>query len=129
MKLYKDANSYTFFLGDTKEVCSVEPKLLVKIIRENAHFRIKNESFFNEVKPKRARIAIADVIAVHGSNCHVCGNPIDLNASRQSGKPGWENGLHLDHVIPIASGGEDVFENIKPAHAKCNLSRRKKILK
>jgi hypothetical protein len=58
-----------------------------------------------------------------GTNCHLCKLPIDLNAPRQPGKAGWENGLHLEHVIRIADGGSDTLENIKPAHGLCNLKK------
>lgn len=62
-----------------------------------------------------------DVINLYGNICHICGKDIDLNAPRKAGIQGWENGLHLDHVIPIAKGGDDILNNVKPAHGKCNI--------
>ncbi|MFF1597710.1 HNH endonuclease [Streptomyces mirabilis] len=35
---------------------------------------------------------------------------------------------HLDHVVPLARGGEDVEANIVPACAPCNLSKGAKTL-
>jgi 5-methylcytosine-specific restriction endonuclease McrA len=65
-----------------------------------------------------------DVLRKWGYDCHICNEPIDFKASRQCGDPGWERGLHLDHVWPISKGGADVLENVKPAHAKCNVYKR-----
>jgi len=63
------------------------------------------------------------VLNVHGSNCHLCGMAVDLTAPRTVGRPGWERGLHLDHVRPISRGGSDMMDNIRPAHALCNLKK------
>jgi 5-methylcytosine-specific restriction endonuclease McrA len=65
------------------------------------------------------------MLETYGINCHLCLIPIDLNAPRRAGREGWELGLHVDHVIPIFQGGPDTLENVRPAHAKCNLSRPK----
>lgn len=65
-----------------------------------------------------------DVLRKWGYDCHICNEPIDFKAPRQCGDPGWERGLHLDHVLPISKGGADVLDNVKPAHAKCNVYKR-----
>ena len=62
----------------------------------------------------------AQVIEMYGTNCHLCGEPIDMNAPRWTAMPGYEQGLHLDHVIRISEGGPDTIENIRPAHGICN---------
>ena len=31
--------------------------------------------------------------------------------------------VHVDHVQPLARGGEDVFENLQLLHARCNLTK------
>jgi 5-methylcytosine-specific restriction endonuclease McrA len=64
-----------------------------------------------------------EVLELYGSDCHICGEPIDLKASGKPGKPGWERALHLDHVIPLSKGGSDTIDNIKPAHGQCNLRK------
>jgi hypothetical protein len=63
----------------------------------------------------------ADALAAYGVECHLCGEPIDLLAPRRIGRPGWERGLHLDHVLPIVAGGADSLENVRPAHGRCNV--------
>jgi 5-methylcytosine-specific restriction endonuclease McrA len=63
------------------------------------------------------------VIATYGGNCHICGNEIDFMAPRKCGVAGWENGLHIDHLVPVSKGGADVLENVRPAHGVCNLTK------
>lgn len=65
-----------------------------------------------------------EVLDLYGKNCYICNQPIDLNAPRKCGIPGWENGLHIEHVIDIALGGPDTLANVKPAHALCNLKKK-----
>lgn len=65
----------------------------------------------------------AKMLQIYGSDCYLCGLPIDLSVSGKVGSPGWENGLHIEHVIPLVSGGSDRLENIRPSHGKCNLNK------
>jgi 5-methylcytosine-specific restriction endonuclease McrA len=69
-----------------------------------------------------------EVISLYGSDCHICLKPINLEAPRQVGRAGWENGLHIDHVIPMSKGGEDTLANIRPSHGKCNIIKHTTIL-
>jgi 5-methylcytosine-specific restriction endonuclease McrA len=69
----------------------------------------------------------AAILSLHGTNCHLCNQPIDFDAPRQIGKPGWELGLHIDHVIPISKGGSDTLKNVKPAHGLCNITKNNKV--
>jgi 5-methylcytosine-specific restriction endonuclease McrA len=56
------------------------------------------------------------VLERDGMVCHVCAGSIaDLSD------------LHFDHVIPLARGGAHHADNIKPAHALCNLRKSDKI--
>lgn len=64
-----------------------------------------------------------EVINLYGTNCHLCNKQIDMTASRAIGSNGWENSLHIDHVTPIALGGADKLENVRPAHGLCNLKK------
>lgn len=64
-----------------------------------------------------------EVLDKYGLNCHLCKSEIDMLAPRAAGVPGWEMGLHIDHIIPIALGGADKLENVKPAHGLCNLRK------
>lgn len=62
-----------------------------------------------------------DVIDTYGTDCHICGEPIDFTAPRQCGKLGWERSFHVDHVIPLSKGGSDTLDNVKPSHGQCNI--------
>lgn len=70
--------------------------------------------------PSKRKFSKDLVIATYGSNCHICGGSINLDAPSQVGVPGWELGYHPDHVLPLSRGGADDFDNIRPAHAYCN---------
>jgi len=63
------------------------------------------------------------VIEVYGTKCHICNEEIDLNASRRAGRGDWENGLHIDHLIPMSKDGPDTLENVRPSHGICNLQK------
>lgn len=51
------------------------------------------------------------VLAAHGRWCYLCETAIGED-------------LHLDHVVPLARGGEHSYANIRPAHAHCNQSKK-----
>jgi len=92
-------------------------------------WRKRNPHKAREVeRRRRARIAgerytEADVLETYGSDCHLCGSPIDLTAQRRIGRDGWEQGLHVDHLVPIVQGGADSLENVRPSHGRCNVSK------
>lgn len=69
-----------------------------------------------------------DVLSAYGNCCYLCGFEIDLTAPRKAGINGWENGLHIDHVVGIALGGNDTIDNLRPTHGLCNLRKSKKVL-
>ena len=80
---------------------------------------------FGVVREKYTRQQIIDR---DGLNCYLCTYPVDLEANCVVGQPGWELYPHIDHVIPMALGGPDTLENVKIAHAKCNLYKGKQLL-
>lgn len=63
------------------------------------------------------------ILELYGTNCHLCHEPIDLIAPRHQGQKGWEFGLHLEHVIPLALGGSNLIENVRPSHGLCNIRK------
>lgn len=52
-----------------------------------------------------------------GVLCHICGKQI---TSTQD--------LTIDHIIPKSRGGTSKFENLQPAHSKCNSLKKNWIL-
>ena len=71
---------------------------------------------------------IQEVLETYGTDCHICHWPVDMSAPRRTGYPGWETGLHIDHVIPISKGGEDTLANVRPSHAYCNNSKGARLM-
>jgi len=63
------------------------------------------------------------VIQKYGTDCHLCQLPIDFDAPRRVGRNGWENGLHIEHLVPIDKGGPDILDNVRPSHGLCNLRK------
>jgi 5-methylcytosine-specific restriction endonuclease McrA len=50
--------------------------------------------------------------------CHICDERIDP----QEKSPSLEAAT-LDHVTPLALGGTHTWDNVAPAHARCNYSK------
>ena len=65
-----------------------------------------------------------EVIQKYGTICYLCNKPIDMFATRRCGEPGWEKGLHIEHVVDLALGGPDTLANVRPSHALCNLTKK-----
>jgi len=63
-----------------------------------------------------------------GYGCYLCNTPVDLSAPHVQGQPGWETYPHIEHVVPLSLGGEDTLQNVKIAHAKCNMDKGTKLL-
>jgi 5-methylcytosine-specific restriction endonuclease McrA len=55
--------------------------------------------------------------------CHICGQPINYEAE-------WldPNSFVIDHVIPLAKGGEDAWHNVRAAHRACNSKKRARVV-
>jgi 5-methylcytosine-specific restriction endonuclease McrA len=58
-----------------------------------------------------------------GYDCYLCNLPVELTANHIQGQPGWELYPHVEHVIPMALGGHDTLDNVKIAHAICNIRK------
>jgi 5-methylcytosine-specific restriction endonuclease McrA len=91
------------------------PKCTIEAQR--ARYRIKTVKRQGLVN-NPSRLAADEVIRVHGQNCSICGELIDLTLKRTSSM-----GLTVDHWIPLSKGGSDDMTNLRPAHWICN--RRK----
>jgi 5-methylcytosine-specific restriction endonuclease McrA len=106
-------------IGKTKELF-VENR--INTLRRDWRFRTPNaRRHFRRNNTEPGNYSDADVLSTYGLECHICQTPIDLNASRQVGKDGWEKGLHIDHVYPLSKGGLDTIENVRPSHGQCNI--------
>ena len=61
--------------------------------------------------PVVERIDRFEVFDRGGGICGVCQSPVD----RQT--------FHVDHIVPLALGGEHTYRNTQPAHPVCNLRK------
>lgn len=93
-------------------------KPLDKITRRRANIYMNGSSPYTKEQ----------VLAKWGTDCHVCLRAIDWNAPSATKYPGWESGGQLDHVVPIARGGRDDINNVKPIHVLCNLRKGSKLM-
>ena len=48
------------------------------------------------------------IMARHGRRCHICGQP---------------GADQVDHVVPLARGGTDTMDNLRPAHKQCHQAK------
>lgn len=73
----------------------------------------------NDSIRKRARNTIAKSRAA----CHICGLVIDYTLK-------WPDPMCfvVDHVIPLDKGGADSLANLAAAHARCNSTKRARIV-
>lgn len=66
------------------------------------------------------------IIDLYGIICYLCNLEIDMKAPRSCKEKGWELGLQIDHVVPIAKGGGDTLDNVRPSHGICNIRKGSK---
>lgn len=106
------------------------PEVKERLYTYNRTNRAKtNKSRFARSSSNKSNyFSVNTVLDTYGTDCHLCGNPIDLDAPRKVGVEGWELSLHIDHVIPLSKNGDDTLDNVRPAHGQCNLNKSAKIL-
>ena len=91
----------------------------------NGHVCIRDASRHRGLRLKgiKKSYTLTQIINLYGTVCHVCSDPIDMEAPRRIGAKGWQHGLHIDHVLPVGMGGTDTIENLRPTHGICNLRK------
>lgn len=103
---------------DNKERTAAWRKATPELSRQNVYKRRARK-----LAVATERYTTQQILDLYGTDCYLCHEPIDLGAPRATRHKGYERGLHLDHVIPLARGGSDLMENVRPSHAICNLSK------
>lgn len=64
----------------------------------------KRNQFVEKVDPQ-------EVYERHQGMCGICGDPVDRDC------------FHIDHIVPLARGGEHSYSNCQPAHPLCNYRK------
>jgi 5-methylcytosine-specific restriction endonuclease McrA len=114
----KQPRSYPF---GTSTVTAYHPGCTIEAQRARYRIKtVKRQSLTN----KPSRLAADEVVRVHGQNCSICGELIDLTLKRTSSR-----GLTVDHWIPLSKGGSDDISNLRPAHWSCNRKKSDKLPK
>lgn len=73
----------------------------------------RRASFYTETIEGVSR----DVVAERDNHtCHICGEWVSAHE------------MSLDHVVPLARGGEHTYSNIKLAHKVCNSRKGSRLL-
>jgi 5-methylcytosine-specific restriction endonuclease McrA len=130
---YRKNNPEVFARRDRKYYLKNKDKML----EANKKWKQDNPDKYAELNRRKERVRRARkfengqkpyteiaMLELYGTVCHLCESAIDMAAPRKVGTPGWELGLHVDHVIPLSKGGPDTLENVRPAHGKCNLQKQ-----
>jgi len=99
------------------------PERIRDLVRQAGYRRRMRKETVEQVPYTRKEILERDDYC-----CHICGGKVDLTAPNQAGQPGWETYPHLDHVIPLSKGGPDTPDNVRTAHAICNITKSDKII-
>ncbi|MGO4130870.1 HNH endonuclease [Janibacter sp. RAF20_2_2] len=73
--------------------------------------------FASTAKRDRARRRIAQQVKA-GAPCALCGRPIDLELAYPH-----PDSFTVDHITPTSHGGTDHYEQLRPAHFRCNRTR------
>lgn len=55
---------------------------------------------------------------LHGWICFLCKKPID----KRKRCPDWRAAT-IEHIIPLAQEGTHTWDNVAPAHYKCNMDK------
>jgi 5-methylcytosine-specific restriction endonuclease McrA len=55
---------------------------------------------------------------LHDWICYVCKEQIDSRLRMPN-----LMAATIEHIVPLCEGGQHVWENVAPSHAKCNFSR------
>lgn len=103
-----------FFFGPGK-YCGPECARKSRQHYDNMKKRRRQKSAWTE---ESKTITLQKLYERDGGVCWICGKPCNYEADSNSNEY-----PSIDHVIPIADGGKDLWENIRLAHRYCNSWR------
>lgn len=86
--------------------------------RENYHRRLDQIQ-----ATKTGTIDKLEVFERDGWVCGICGDPVDSRRTYPD-----RMSASMDHVIPLALGGQHVWDNVQCTHLHCNIEKGKQVL-
>jgi 5-methylcytosine-specific restriction endonuclease McrA len=137
-KQYQQENKDKLNLYSRNRYASIPEK--IRTAKKRAYYQ-KIKSRYQEINRASARkrrtlkfnnevdiYTEQDILRIYGDICYLCNTKINLKANRKIGQENWQNGLHIDHLIPISKNGSDTIDNVRPTHALCNVKKHDKEL-
>lgn len=122
----RNARRRALYAADPAKFCRIAKAWRLHNPGSHKRWRLANPerwALINRENQRRRRrvggqpVSFREILARDGMVCHLCALPI-----------AGLSGLHFDHVVPLSRGGAHAAENIKPAHAACNLRKSDKLL-
>lgn len=73
----------------------------------------------NSIERSRQKQALLILLLIErdGDLCHICGEPVVMDAVD------WHERPSVDHVIPLTKGGANAPDNVRLAHCGCNTAK------
>jgi 5-methylcytosine-specific restriction endonuclease McrA len=83
---------------------------------EKVHANVRKQKALRRSRRAEGELVLKRVVWERdGGVCGICGEPAD------------EERWHLDHVVPLALGGEHTYANVQVSHPRCNCSKQAKL--
>ena len=104
--------------------CSEQCRKRANYITQNTRRRIKVQGALVDDD-----ITLHDLFIRDSGKCHICGGDCDWNDCRTKNKHfvAGKSYPTIDHVVPLAKGGEHSWANVKLAHFSCNSAKGDKL--
>ena len=121
-RMFRRANG---FGGVLKLYCSEECLHIQKERTRRAYNRHRDERL-KKCEKNDHTINVPRLYERDGGRCWICGEMTNLEDRiiREDGTVICGNDYpSIDHIIPISRGGNNVWDNVRLAHRKCNSSR------
>lgn len=78
----------------------------------------KMERRAGNLKRRRGLVSLSELAERDGWRCGICGGRIDRSRSHPD-----PLSLSVDHIVPVALGGDNDDSNLQAAHLRCNLAK------
>lgn len=103
-----------------------DTRIVALAVRKKA----KREQFNDYERTRRARkrrafvehVTLETVYASDHGVCWLCGGYVSLETVVRGDRPS------MDHVTPLAKGGEHSYSNVRLAHQRCNSRKKDRLL-
>lgn len=108
--------------GSRRSYCS--PECSRKVANNHKDRRLKGQT------DRDWNITVPALVHRDHNICYLCGgqcDSTDYTISQDGHFIAGANYPSVDHVIPIAKGGEHKWSNVKLAHLRCNVAKRDKL--